>query len=267
MKKAIGVLVTGALLTISASTARADDFVHAEDTAHPEEFTPGFAASRAGALVSLWPAKDNFAMVFGGEMQIRLAPQAFLDMSYVGSFASIHDSIAGIGNGDNLGFGNPTIGAHFAGAAMPNLHFFLGGAVTAPALQDPGDQVSNAAFYGTRIDGYYNLDRFARGYMAVRASGGLEWRLAGPLVMRGELRPVVLIPTSDKFPVISSTRGIPSLAGRGATSFMLEHAVELEVRSDMGLGIGARLQGVTMPMQEDLEQETAEPFVAFSPRR
>ncbi len=265
MKRLVSVLVAGTALSISASSARAQDIVHTEDTAHPSESTPAFAASRAGMTASVWPGKDNFAMVLGSELQLQLAHQVFLDLAYAGSFASVHD--ATFDSGDYMGFGNPTIGLHVAAAAAPNLHFFLGGGVTVPLLQDPNNQISNAAFFASRIEGYYNLDRFVRGHMAVRVAGGMEWHMAGPMFFRAEIRPVVMIPTNDMYPVLQSTSAGLGSRPRGTSSLFLEHAVEIEARSSMGLGIGARIQGVTMPMEDDLQQETAEPFLALTPQR
>jgi hypothetical protein len=252
-------------MLLAAPVARADDLVSTNDTAHPEHTTPAFAASRAGAIVDLWPAKDNFSTVFGAELQLRVARQAFLDFGYTGAFASIHDSL--FDNGNFLAFGNPTIGAHFVGAAGPGFHFFLGGGLTMPALQEPSTSVSNAAFYGTRMEGYYNADRFVRGHMAVRAAGGFEWHPGGAFYLRGEVRPVMYVPTNDRYPVLADTRVDFPIGRKGESQFMLEHAFEAELRSHVGLGIGGRIQGVWMPQNDDMAQLVAEPFVGMQPRR
>jgi len=265
MKRLVCVLVAGTALTIGASSAFAEEGARAPQTTPSIEPTPSFAASRAGMTASLWPTRDNFSMVIGAALSLEIARQTFLDLSYASSYASIHDGT--LDNGNHMGFGNPTIGAHFATAALPNLHFSLGGGVTIPLLQDPSNQVSNAAFSASRIDGYYDLDRFVRGHMAVRAAGGMEWHMAGPMFLRAELRPVLFVPTSDMYPVLQSTRASLGAGKRGTTSLFLEHAVEIEARASFGLGLGARLQGVAMPMEDDLEQVTAEPFLAMTPER
>lgn len=264
MKRVFGALMTGTLLLVRASSARADDFVSTEDTAHPEEPTPAFAASRASALVTVWPQRERTVAVFGNELSLRVASQAFLDLSYVAALASGPD-VSQL-RATSVTFGNPTIGGHFADAMMPNLHYFLGGSVTAPVLRDEAAIESDAGYFGARIDGYYNADRFSRDHLAIRAAAGLEWHAAAPLFVRVELRPVVYLAMSDRFPAITPTRGSGLSARRGAT-FVLEHAIEIEARSSMGFGVGARLQGVTMPMADDVEQETVEPYVAYSPMR
>lgn len=264
MKRVFGVLVTGTLLLIRASSARADDFVHTGDTAHPEEPTPALAASRAGAFVDLWPARDHMAAVFGSELQLQIASQAFLDLSYVTAIATRGDAASD--RGVSIAFGNPTIGAHFAGAILPNLHFALGGSLTAPMLRDSSAAESDAGYFGARVDGYYNTDRFSRDHLAIRAIGALDWHAAPPLFVRAELRPVMFLAMNDSGVAIAPTRDASASARRG-TTFVLEHAIEIEARSSMGFGVGARLQGVTMPMADDMEQETVEPFVAYSPTR
>lgn len=258
MKHLVSVLGAGAALLLAAPAA------FAAEPSSSEEFTPAFAASRAGGFVDLWPTRNSFSMIFGGELQIGLSKRVFVDLSYASAFAHIGDAIDA---GDNLGFGNPTVGMHVVGAPSDRLHFFVGASVTAPLLQDPGTEVSNAAFYGQRIRGFYEADRFARGHMAARAAIGMEWRVADPLFIRGEVRPVVLIPTSDKFPGITDDRINLPAEGRGEVEVNIEHALEIEGRTDMGLGFGARLQGVATMMRDDMLQLTAEPFINLTPRR
>lgn len=264
MNRLMCALGAGAAFLFCVSPAGADEIVHTGDVAHPGEFTPSFAASRVGASVDLWPSKNNFAMTYGADASIALSRNVFLDLGYASAFASIHDAFD---DGDNMGFGNPTVGVHIVGAPMPNLHLFAGGSVTAPLLHDPSEQVANAAFYGMRIRGYYDADRFALGHMAVRASGGLEWRAAGPLFVRAELRPVLFIPTNGKFPVLADTRqGMPQ-TDTGRASLVIEDAVEIEARADFGLGAGARFQMATTPMEKDAMQTVVEPFVSMTPKR
>jgi len=239
--------------------------------AHTEPLTPAFVTSRAGGFVDLWPARDNLATIYGVELQIRLARRMFLDVSMTGAYASAH--APGIDR-ESAGYGNPTIGMHWVGSPSRNLHLYGGFSVTVPLLGDPGDEVSNAAFYGARIRGYYDADRFVLGHAAVRVAGGLEWRIGdSPALLRAEVRPVMFVPTNDKHPIFASSSDLmaPTSNGfasaRGRVGFMLEQAVEIEARSDSGFGAGARLQAVIMPAEADMAQTMFEPFVAMTPRR
>lgn len=267
MKKITTVLAVGMALSAFASTAFADDVevtttVSTDDAA--PAFIPSFAASRAGVSVDLWPTRDNFSTSFGAELQLRVAPKLFLDLSYQAAFAHIGDAIDA---GDNLGFGNPVAGIHFADTPTRGFSYFIGGSITAPLLQDPSDQVSNAAFYGQRNRGYYDADRFVRGHMAARAAIGMELQSLLPFILRGEVRPVVYIPTSDKYEAFPEDRTALTPGGGGDTAVTLEHAMELELRSDMGMGVGVRLQGVFMPTADDMLQTVAEPFLQVVPKR
>jgi hypothetical protein len=262
MKKITTVLAVGTALFACASPALADEMDRAGETS--PAFTPSFAASRAGAVVDLWPTRNNFSTTFGGELQLRVADKLFVDLSYQAAFAHIGDAIDA---GDNLGFGNPTIGVHIADAPSRNFAYFVGVGVTAPVLQDPGDEAANAAFYGQRIRGYYEADRFTSGYMAARVGVGMEWQGARPFILRGELRPVVYIPTNDRYAAFPKDRtGLPT-TDRGATEVTIEHAMDLELRADMGLGGGVRLAGTLMPTHDDMIQVVAEPFLQMTPKR
>jgi hypothetical protein len=257
MKHLISVLGAGAVLLVATPA-------WAQQRHVSDGFTPAFAASRAGGFVDLWPTKDNFSTIFGGELQLGVTKELFVDLSYAAAFAHVGDALD---SGDNLGFGNPTIGVHVVAKPAERFHFFAGVSATPPLLQDPNKEVSNAAFYGQRIRGFYEADRFVRGHMAARLALGMEWNPAEALFIRGEIRPVVFIPTNDKFPVIADDRlNLPS-TGKGATEVMIEQAAEIEGRTKMGLGFGARLQAVSMPMRDDMMQLTAEPFINLTPRR
>lgn len=275
MKKITTALAVGTGLLASASPAYADgaepaqlradvEVVAAETEEISPAFTPSFAASRAGAAVDLWPTKNNFSTTFGAELQLRIAPKVLLDVRYSAAFAHVGDALDA---GDKLGFGNPTVGLHFADSPVRDLSYFVGASFTAPALHDPGHEVRDAAFYGQRIRGHYDADRFTRGHMAARVSVGMELQSLRPLVLRGELRPVVYIPTNDRYPTFPKDRvGLPTMRD-GDTAVTIEHAIDVEIRSDMGLGAGVRLQGVVMPTQRDILQTVAEPFVQLTPKR
>lgn len=235
--------------------------------ASQDGYKPAFAASRAGAFVDIWPTRDNLSAIFGGELQLGITKELYINLSYAAAFARVGDAIDA---GDNLGFSNPTIGLHAVASPSDRFHLFAGVSATMPLLQDPNQEVSNAAFYGQRIRGLYEVDRFARGHLGARAAVGMEWRATDALYIRGELRPLVLIPTSDKYTAIADDRLDLPTEGAGQTEVVVEQAAEIEGRMNMGmnmgLGIGARLQGVAMMMRDDMMQLTAEPFINLTPR-
>lgn len=262
MKTIATVLAVGTGLFAFAPPAFADGLSH--DTRVGTRFTPSFAANRAGITADLWPTRDNFSTSFGAELHLRAAPKLFLDLRYQGAFAHVGDAADA---GDYLGFGNPIVGVHFADTPTHGFSYFIGGSIAAPLLQDPSTQVKNAAFYGERNRGYYDADRFVLGHTAVRGSLGMEVQSLLPFILRGEVNPVVYIPTSDKYAAFPETRaGLPS-GKAGDTAVTIEHALELELRADVGFGAGVRLQGVFMPTQNDMFQSVAEPFLQVVPKR
>jgi hypothetical protein len=225
-----------------------------------DEFDPWFAASRAGGYVDVWPAESFTGVLFGAELQLRVAKRVFLDISISGAAAE-HDSL--IGSDDiELAYANPTIGAHYAGDVTRNFHFFVGGTLTPPFLHDPDGSVAAAAITTAGIRGYYDLDRLLPGHMAVRAMAGFEWNFVEPLYLRAELRPVVYIPTRNS---------IFGIDGRNEADLLIEHAAEFEGRFRNGFGMGLRLQAVALPTIDapgaDQAQVVFEPFLTVTPKR
>lgn len=219
------------------------------------DFDPWFAASRAGGFVDVWPAEHLTAVMFGAELQLRVARRVFLDVSISGAAAQL-DSYD---NGDvHFAYGNPTVGAHYAGEVTPDFHFFVGGTLSLPFLHDPDGDVAIAAFLTEPIRGYYDADRFLIGAMAVRGMGGIEWNFVEPLYLRAEVRPVVYIRTRDA-----------GLIGLGDDAeLFIEHAAEFEGRFHNGFGLGARLQAVGLVTRDgDQAQVVFEPFMTITPRR
>lgn len=290
MKNRIAILAASVASLLVSSAAQADEPkavridepravpVDETTTAPVEEtrasearrFTPAFATSRAGGFVDVWPAKDNLATIHGAELQLRLSETTFLDLSMTGAYARARAAGANI---DSMGYGNPTIGMHFVGSPSDNLTLYGGFSITPPLLQDPSEEVSDVAFYGARIRGFYDADRFVRGHLAARLAGGLEWNIGNsPVLIRAELRPVAFVPTNDKFEGFGSSGEMitPSKggmkAGRANVGFVVESAVEAEVRSDSGFGGGLRFQAVALPTEEDMAQMVFEPFLALTPR-
>ena len=228
MKFLASILLAGAATLLAAPSARAADF------------TPAFAASRAGGYVDLWPFDDGIVTTFGAELQLRLTRHVFLDMSFSAAFVDLSPNLEDFEHG---AYGNPTFGAHYAGEATSKLQFFVGGSLTAPLLADPNAQVARA-------------DRFTVGHFALRAAGGIEWQIARPFYLRAEVRPLVYIPLPDRNAIFSPNRD---------PTFVLEQAVEFEGRLRSGLGFGGRLQGVAIANASDGFQAVAEPFMALTP--
>jgi hypothetical protein len=242
MKKALLMAAAGAASFAVSTSALAGDF------------DPWFAASRAGGFIDVWPARDFTAVMFGAELQFHLRKSVYLDISISG--AAAEDNF--ITGGDvRFAYGNPTIGAHYAGQVTRDFHFFVGGTLTLPFLHDPDGDVAGPAFLTQSIRGYYDIDRFVLGAMAVRAMGGFEWNFVEPLYLRAEVRPVVYVRTRDA-----------GINFRDDAELFIEHAAELEGRFRNGFGLGARVQAVGLPTVEgDQAQVVFEPFLAITPKK
>lgn len=244
------VLVSAALVTAS---------LFAASSASAADFDPWFATSRVGGYLELWPTDNFFTTTFGVEMQFRLSQHAYLDASFSGAYFNYDD---GFNKYDHGAFGNPTIGAHYAGQATPRLAFFIGGGLTVPLLNDPDGDVALAAYQAAPLRAYYDADRFVPGGLALRAAGGIEWRASQHFFLRAEVRPVVYVPTRDRFNVggVNFTRNDPDV--------FIEQAIEGEYRFNNGFGFGARLQAVALLTSNgDQIQVAAEPFIGLTPSR
>ncbi|MBK8259382.1 MAG: hypothetical protein IPK82_42845 [Polyangiaceae bacterium] len=223
-------------------------------TAFAGDFDPWFAASRAGGFIDVWPAEDLTAVMFGAELQFHLRKSVYLDVSVSGAVAENFFTSREV----RFAYGNPTIGAHYAGQVTRNFHFFVGGTFTLPFLHDPDVDVVGAAYYPSLMRGFYDYDRFAVGSMALRAMGGFEWNFIEPFSLRAELRPVIHIRTRDTF-------GTP-LADDA--ELFIEHAAEFEGRFNNGFGLGARIQAVGVVTEGgDQAQVMFEPFLALTPKK
>src|SRR5689334_7209559 len=123
MRKALVMAAVSAATVCVSTSALAD------------EFDPWFAASRAGGYFDVWPAEHFTGVLFGAELQFRVAKRVFLDISISGAAAE-NDALIG-GDDIRFAYGNPTIGAHYAGDVTKDFHFFVGGTFTPPFLNDP----------------------------------------------------------------------------------------------------------------------------------
>src|SRR5262245_9366296 len=131
MKKLLASSLIGAAVLAAAPAASAGDFI------------PAFETSRAGGFIDLWPAKptantDFFAMMFGAELQFRVARKVYLDMSFTGAYVDYSQSIfGGGGRFSEAAYGNPTFGVYYATPVTQSLDFYVGGGLTFPLLHDP----------------------------------------------------------------------------------------------------------------------------------
>lgn len=228
-----------------------------ETRAEAADFSPAFAVSRAGGYIDLWPTRDAVAALFGAELQFRVGRSAFLDLSFSGAYV---DGDTLFGRYQHAAFGNPTIGAHYAGEVTPRFHFFVGGTGSLPLLHDPDGDVAATAAYTSQIRGYYDADRLWVGALALRAMAGFEWQATRRFYLRAEVRPVVFLRTNDRI-------GFPYANGLSHDAdLVIEHAVEGEYRFDNGFGFGGRVQAVLTPSSNDAIQTMVEPFIALTPR-
>ncbi|MFO0590630.1 MAG: hypothetical protein U0441_24015 [Polyangiaceae bacterium] len=231
-------------------------FATAQD-ASAQDATPWFATNRAGGFVDMWPAKDFFSTMFGADLQFRVARSVYLDVSITGAYASGSVNVGPVSiSRAQAAFGNPTIGAHYAGEIKRNFHFFVGGTASLPLLHDPDYDVGVTASGVLPIRGYYDMDRLVVGEMAIRGMFGFEWQIARPFFFRGEARPVVFFSTNDRRHTFGH-----------ANDFVVETAAEAEYRWGNGVGLGGRFQVVYLPTFDgDQAQALFEPFFTLTPR-
>jgi len=186
--------------------------------------------------------------------QVRLTRHFYLDFDFPWAFA------ARTPGPDRLTLGNPTIGVHYATALGRHAAFFIGGSGTIPThygARSNGAGNYDAAVLASYARALYDLHRFLPEYVYVRAPVGLEMAFR-PLFLRFYVTPVFWGPVGNDVRV---------------AELVLEHATEIELLANMGLGGGIRLQAVVMPTRDndlrvtrdDEAQLAFEPFFAYEP--
>ena len=265
------------LPTLAASPALAQEppapgVVPAEPAADARAWTKS-QNNRVGLEVDFWSARTEltfFDTTIGINYlglpitpvaQIELIDKIYLDVELpLGlGFLSVDSSEPDAGGGDDDGgggflLGNPTLGAHYADSYNEQIAFFFGGSVSIPTIHgidsndnDDEDRVAAlAAVAPTRAA--YDLHRFVPEAIPIRARGGAEIRILPWLYYRGDLAPVMYIPT-----------------GGQDVEFLIEQSNEIEARTPTGLGGGLRLQEVFTLTEGDDIQTALEPFVSYEP--
>jgi hypothetical protein len=208
------------------------------------------AQQRIGLDYDLWPVTSLVTMAWGVNGHVKITDNVFLDDEYAWSYLAA----TGFGGGEQLAYGNPTIGAHYVRSLeeqVKNLRMYVGGAVTFPVLNDPAPEVALTASRGGSSRAAFDLARLSPYYMAFRINAGAEYRILPQLYYRGDLDPVIYVPTNGKL------NADPEL--------ILEQSNEIEYRPGSGLGGGLRLQEAFTLTNTDLVQTALEPFVAYTP--
>lgn len=211
---------------------------------------------RIGLEWDTFPTDGAFVMAWDVGAHIRVAQDVFLpkDSIMVGArYAwSYYNIDSGFFNFDHAAYGNPTLGARYnvpLDKLVTDLRAYGGLYLTFPVLSEPDDEVAVAALVGAATRAYFDADRLLVGGMPIRINLGAEYRILPNLYYRGDLNPVIWIPTRSQ-----------------DSEFLLEQSNEIEYRFDFGLGGGFRFQELFLFTNSDMAQLAMEPFVTYTPK-
>lgn len=246
-------LVLSSLLVATAASA--------DDTAPPpassDEWTANAARNKVYLNYDVWPTSQAYVMAWDIGGQYRVAE----DISAKGDGISVEarysfnyfSASAGGFTVDQFAYGNPTIGARYTRPLddlVKDLRAYGGLTWTAPVLSEPDQFVGVAALLGMSDRAFFDIERHLPYFMTFRLNVGAEYRITPNLFYRGDLNPVILVPTRD---------GLDS-------ELIVEQSNEIEYRADMGLGGGLRFQEAFMTLGSDAAQLATELFVAYTPK-
>jgi hypothetical protein len=208
--------------------------------------------NRLGADIDLWPTRDWTLISVGFIDHIELTDNVFLALDLPWAYGASHPG------GDGFTLGNPTVGVYYATRLGNRAAFYIGGTATPPLHIDgdgPGDTgVARTAALARALD---DLHRFWPNHVYLRMLLGFEIGVR-PVFLKFDFTPVFWIPIPDE---------------GDDPEFVLEHATELEILANMGLGGGGRFQAVFFPTERfnrgpgsrDYAQLGVEPFFAYEP--
>lgn len=157
----------------------------------------------------------------------------------------------------NAVLGNVILGAHGALSIGKTTWLTLGGGIGLPLLS--GRTQRDEGFLGTQVPrAFWDLQEYMPSAVPIELRVGIEGE-AGPITLRGELAPAIMIPLGDNKEV----------------EVAVMHSIEAQVGHTFGGGL--RLQGVALPTfknvyrgsvtEGDLYQAALEPFfVVQQPR-
>jgi hypothetical protein len=253
----------GLSLFLVASVAFADDAPPPAPSSAPapapppgEEWTANAAQQRIGLEWDVFPTENVFVMAWDVGAHIRVAKEVFqpgdsilVGARYAWSYYNASQNGFTI---DQAAYGNPSVGARYTlplDSVVPDLRVHGGFYFTAPVLAEPDQVVGIVAAVSSVTRAYFDAERLLPGAMTFRINLGAEYRILPNLYYRGDLNPVIWVPT-----------------GGGDAEFVLEQGNEIEYRFDFGLGAGLRFQEAFLLTNNDLAQLAMEPFVAYTPK-
>ena len=211
------------------------------------DFKPVMQSSTAQGDVYWWSAKGTGSTLPGlFTLRYGFSRNVFLDVE-----AGLAASINGPGDTSRLGLANPTIGAHYADT-IGKLTWFVGGRAAVPLGAVNNNDWHIATALAADSMAWWDLHLWAGYKLPVGAIGGIEYRIADPLVMRAELDPIFLFPVNTP-------------AGqKGKVDFAYQGRFEIEARSGAGFGGGGAIQFVHIPTQDNNNFQSAlEPFFSY----
>lgn len=237
-------------LTASPAVAQADAGVPKKAPVGVEPKAARFEGNRLAFELDAWPTETLKIFTYSLTGQLQLSGPVHFD--FEAPVATLFPK-----KGDSkFVFGNPTLGAHWAGPVSASVSLALGVELAIPTFvtgadtsQDVFDEVilrSWAAQTRARVDGH----RFLSDYLVLRPFLAAEVRLNTTVLYRGDV-------------TASAFLGLGELA-RPATTHIVEHGSELEALSRGGVGGGLRFQGAFAFGDDDDKAQTAlEPFFAY----
>lgn len=239
------------MTTVGGAFAQARDGGSAKEGPDSKERKPArFEGNRVAFELDVWDTEQLTTFTYGLTGQLQLSGPIHFDFDI--PVATLFPAQGDI----ELVFGNPTLGAHWAGPVSASASLAFGAEVAIPTLvtsadatQDVVDEFASrlaAAESRARVDGH----RFLPDYLALRPFLAAEIRLNDTVLYRGDVTASVLIGVGER--------------ARPRTTNIVEHGSELEALSRGGVGGGLRFQGAFAFGDEGDKAQTAlEPFLAY----
>lgn len=154
------------------------------------------------------------------------------------------------------GFGNPTVGAHWADEITDKWWLHLGGMASVPlASVDEGDW-TRTMFLSAVTMAIHDSYLWLVDYIPITGDFGVEYQPIDPIFVRMSLQPIIAIP-------IGARGGRAVGTGREA-ELILQNVFEFEARADVGVGGGVSLLPVHVTTESgDNFQVSMEPFFGY----
>jgi hypothetical protein len=217
---------------------------------------PGTGIINSGLQISTTTLGMGFTLVG----QIKALDKIYADAEIPIAYGKVDTTVSGDlppsvnANTSATGFvfGNPTLGAHYAGALSDNAAFFAGGTVSIPVIHvgdtQPGESESAlTALYMTAVARvYFDTHRLIPDHLPLRPRAGVELRILPMLYYRGDAGLMLAIPTAG-----------------GEVEAIIEQGNEFEGRTAIGLGGGLRVQEAFLLTEDDKAQTALEPFLTY----